>query len=381
MTGPGVLQGKVAIVGASGFVGSRLVECLHLSGTEVVPITRTVVGMARASRFALDSRVADATSAQELGEALRGCQSMVHLVAGQFRDIELAANALVPAAALAGIQRVVYLSTASVHGQNPPQGISEDSPLHDRHDFPYNNAKVRAEWAVHQNAARAGLEVITLRPGIVFGPRDRWVTEFRESLLMGKAWRYRSGAGICNTIYVDNLVEAIGCALKASREACGQPYWVGDQETVTWVDFQRSLCQELGLDENQVQVLDQLPLPARKGRWLRIQSLRAHPLGQAVIRRVPSRLKRISKAILSSWHTPSSVNPWRLPSRETALNPSLELAQLFQCRWKLPHDKAARLLGYQPRVPFQVGVQRTCEWLRWLEADAPASRRAEVPSA
>ena len=73
----------VAVLGASGFIGTRIVEMLHLGDEATVrPIVRTSAHIARLSRFALDSRVADARDQAALAEAFSGCDTVVHAIAG-----------------------------------------------------------------------------------------------------------------------------------------------------------------------------------------------------------------------------------------------------------------------------------------------------------
>ena len=61
---------RMAILGAGGFIGNRAVEMLHLGGRfEVIPVVRTAQSLALASRFELDSRVADGRDKAALGVA------------------------------------------------------------------------------------------------------------------------------------------------------------------------------------------------------------------------------------------------------------------------------------------------------------------------
>jgi len=64
---------RVAVLGAGGFIGSRVVESFHLQGfAEFRPIVRRISGLARSRRFNLDPRIADACDAQALRAALAG---------------------------------------------------------------------------------------------------------------------------------------------------------------------------------------------------------------------------------------------------------------------------------------------------------------------
>jgi nucleoside-diphosphate-sugar epimerase len=130
------ISGKVAVVGASGFVGSRLLEQFVLNQVAAIaPVVRGPNSLARLARFDLDWRIADACDLTGLAKAFSGCESVVHAVVGDPRIITAAAAVLIPAAVKAGVRRVVYLSTASVHGLTPVPGTNELSPLATNQEF------------------------------------------------------------------------------------------------------------------------------------------------------------------------------------------------------------------------------------------------------
>ncbi len=355
---------KVAVIGANGFVGSRIVETFHLAGLcEVVPVVRGVNALPRLSRFDLGWKLADARKPESLAAALAGCDAVVHAVVGDPGVIEAAAAALVPAAVKAGIRRVVYLSTASVHGQNPAPGTTEDSLLSDAQEIDYNNAKVRAERRLFADAARHSVELIALRPSIVFGPRDRWVTTLADELQRGVAWLVNDGSGICNTVHVDNLVHAVRLSLSAPASATGHAYLVGDGELVTWADFYRETAAGLGIDP---QSIHRIPMPAFPAKsWLsKLDGLRASPTAQKLIAQVPRVLKGVAKGAIKGLGPEPEYSSWYLP-RGAGPSPSREMVLLQQCGYRLPSAKAERLLGYQPPVSFATGLRGTLDWLKW----------------
>lgn len=357
---------KVAVIGANGFVGSRVVEMFHLSGLcEVVPVVRGVNALPRLSRFELDWKLADARQTEALSAALTGCDAIVHAVVGDPRVIEAAAAALIPAAAKAGIRRVVYLSTASVHGQNPAQGTTEASPLSDGQEIDYNNAKVRAERVLFTAASKHAVELVALRPSIVFGPRDRWVTTLADELLRGVAWLVNDGAGVCNTIHVDNLVHAVRLALAAPAAATGHAYLVGDSELVTWSGFYRETAAGLGVDPASIHRIAAPSFPAKS--WLsKLDGFRASPTAQKLIAKVPRAIKGVAKGAIKGLGPGPDNNPWRL-SAAHAPSPSHEMVLLQQCGCKLPSAKAESLLGYRPPVSFGDGLRTTLEWMKWTQ--------------
>ena len=137
---------KLAVLGANGFIGTRITEMFALSDLiEVRPIVRNYASLARVSRFDLDSCVVDAFDQKALQTAFRECDVVVHAVAGDIKTILGTLAPVYKAAQLAGVRRLVYLSSGSVHGQAPDPGTDESSALSYKKALPYNNAKVRAE--------------------------------------------------------------------------------------------------------------------------------------------------------------------------------------------------------------------------------------------
>lgn len=357
---------KVAIIGAGGFIGARLVEMFHLGGRHtVVPIVRRPSGLALPARFALDCRIGDALDVASLTTALAGCDAVVHAALGDPRQIEAMPAILCAAAAAARVPRVIYLSSATVHGQAPAPGTTEATPLHDQHALLYNNAKVRAERAFLAGCASHHLTGLALRPGVVFGPRSRWIADAAADLRAGRAVWLNGGLGICNSIYVDNLAEAVHLALVAPGPG-GEAFLVGDAETVTWRDFLGPIARHVGLDNS---AFTELPAPAfAPEREDKLAALTLSPVYGRVGPRVPSRAKRLVKAVLRAWPAPGPA-PEAWTVHPAAPRPRLthELALLQQCAWKFPHDRAAARLGYRPTVTFAAGLQRSLAWLDFAE--------------
>lgn len=356
---------KIAIIGANGFIGSRLVEHYHLTGLhEVVPVVRKATSLALPARFGLEWRIGDALDVVSLTEAIKGCDAVVHAALGDPLQIERMPSVLCASAAAAGASRVVYLSSASVHGQNIAQGTNENSPLHTSHSLPYNNAKVKAERSFLAEAKRHAVFAYALRPGVVYGPRSRWIADLARELRDGRAWLFQQGRGICNSIYVDNLVAAVSAALTAP-DGAGEAFLVGDAETVTWADFYKAVCHGIGIPPETIREVESFPEFNRSLKE-RVDDVVAKPWMQAVLPAVPFRLKRATKSLLASFTPPAAIEAWSLPAQP---GPAIteEMALLQQCRWKIPHDKATRLLGYQPAVPFNEAMRRSTAWLKFAE--------------
>jgi len=353
---------KVAIIGANGFIGSRLVEQFHLGQLHtVVPIVRRPASLALPARFAVEWRLGDALNLESLSKALEGCDAVVHAAIGDPAQIEQMPAILCAAASAARINRVVYLSSASVHGQNIAAGTTENSPLSTDQAMEYNNAKVRAEKSFFSEASRYKQSGYALRPGVVYGPRSRWITDLANEFRERRAWLFDEGRGICNSIYVDNLIHGIDCCLRAQQGA-GEAYLVGDAERVTWHDFYQTAAKELGLDLD-VHPVAQLPVFERSFRE-KVENTVAQPWVQSLLPAVPFKLKRATKTLLASWNPPAAPNAWSLPTQP---GPKItqEMALLQQNRWKVPHEKAAKTIGYTPPVTFAEAMRRSFAWHRF----------------
>jgi nucleoside-diphosphate-sugar epimerase len=369
---------KVAVVGANGFIGSRVVEMFHLEQmAEVRPVVRRISAMARLSRFDLDCRIADGFDREALATAFDGCDIVLHAIAGDPDVILGTLSPVYTAAQQAGVRRIVYLSSACVHGQAPAAGTTEASPLSDRQSIQYNNAKVRAERLLLRLRAAGEVEVVLLRPGIVFGPRSSWISNFADALIAGEAYLIDRGQGICNSIYVDNLVHAIRLAMTAAS-ADREAFLLGDGECVTWADLYRPIAAALGLS------LEAVPDATRSMSLTPAFRVRFNAWRQAKITRVlspilPVRFKRAVGAVCVAFseQLAASQSPWETPSTpEVAV--TVEMAQLYRCQTKLPFEKATGVLDYVPTVSFEEGCCRTVAWMEFAGYDIVSMQRLGV---
>lgn len=353
---------RIAILGAGGFIGNRAVEMLTLGGHyEVRPVVRAAQSLALASRFALDGRIADGRDQVALEAAFVGCSAVIHAMAGDPQAIVAAIEPVYRAATAAGVKRLIYLSSASVYGQSPVPGTTEQSPLSERQPIEYNNAKVRAERLLTSLRQQGSVEVTILRPGIVYGPRSYWIGGFADELLAGDAYLVDGGAGICNGIYVDNLIHAMMLALK-TPSADGQAYLLGDEESYSWADLLRPIAGALGLS------LDDLPQPQMErqpGLVARLKAIRQ-------LRHAAKALPRPLKAALRAGLREMRPEPGQSIPRTRRPVASLERSLLHRGTWKLPHDKAACELGYVPIIDFPEAQRRTLGWLEF--AGYPVTR-------
>ncbi len=341
---------RVAIFGAGGFIGARAVELLEeQGGYEIVPITRRDAGPQLSAALEKRRKLADAFDQAAMSAAFAGCDAVVSAIAGDPRTIIDTIDPLYAAAEAAGVRRIVYLSSAVVHGHAPLPGTDERSELSLDQPLQYNRAKILAERRLLELRGSGGVEVVILRPGIVYGPGSQWTFRLAQQLRAGEGMLPDGGAGICNAIFVDNLIHAIDRAISVD-DADGEVFLLNDREVVTWRDMIAPIAEVVGVDAGR------LPQPSSDS------ILRRQPsYAERLIDRLPRRAGRsLAKIRRIFGDATSDLPPGFLH----------EMALLHSCRVRLPTGKAERLLGFSPPVSFAEGCRRSIEWLRTEGAGA-----------
>jgi nucleoside-diphosphate-sugar epimerase len=249
----------VLVTGANGFVGRGVVDALSKSSFGV----RTAVRhSSRASSLAgHEAVVGDISPDTQWEEALLGVSMVVHLAARvhvmhdtttdpltEFRKVNvLGTERLAREAARAGVRRFVYVSSIKVNGEstNAHSGAFAEKNAPNPQD-PYGVSKWEAEQALHRVAQETGLEVVIVRPPLVYGP-GVGANFLRLLKLVHKG--VPLPFGLINNqrslVYVGNLANAIITCLEHPA-ATGQTYLVSDGEDVSTPELIRHVAHALG---------------------------------------------------------------------------------------------------------------------------------------
>ena len=229
---------NVLITGADGFIGRALRPALEQAGAGVVAAVRRpgVPGTLA---------VGDIGPATDWRAALAGVDAVVHLAArvhmlrdpaadplAQYRAVNTAGTLnLARQAAAAGVRRFVYISSIKVNGEGRAAPYRDDDPADPRD--PYAVSKWEAERGLAAIARDSGLEVVVLRPPLVYGPGVK--ANFRSLLrLVERGWPLPL-ACIDNRrslVYLGNLVDAIRVCL-GHPDAAGRTFLIDDGEPVS----------------------------------------------------------------------------------------------------------------------------------------------------
>lgn len=250
-------MGNILVTGATGFVGHHLCEKLLNQGRSVRG-TILASELPSALNIGVTPVVVESLSAQtSWHHALIGVDTVIHLAArvhimddsaadplSEFRLVNTEGTRhLAEEAAKSGVRRLVFISTIKVNGEESIVPYSEGSPANPTD--PYGVSKWEAEQILRQIELESGLEVVVVRPTLVYGPGVKG-----NFLNMLKAVRRRVMlplASINNRrslIYVGNLVDALTiCA--GHPEAAGKTYLVSDGEDVSTPELIRRTASAL----------------------------------------------------------------------------------------------------------------------------------------
>lgn len=325
---------KILITGASGFIGSFIVEEALRQGME------TWAGVRRSSsrRYLQDSRIhfleLDFSSAERLTEQLRGhdFDYIVHAAGvtkckdeqdffrvnteGTQHLVEALLQLKMP------LRRLVYMSSLSVFG-----AIREQMPHTeiDANDTPQpNTAYGRSKLAAEQVLETEGrtLPWIVLRPTGVYGPREKDYFMMVQSIARHTDFSVGYKRQDITFVYVSDVVQAVFLALDHGKEH--GKYFLSDGEVYTSVDFSNYVHEALG-----------------RPWWIRVKA--------------PLWLLKIITTVGGWWG--------KLSGRMTVLNHD-KYNILSQRNWMCNLQPARDELGFKPEVQLREGVHRAVEWYK-----------------
>ena len=264
---------SVLVTGATGFVGRVLCRRLLEEGFLVRGTLLAGEDPAALCDAVEPVRVGPLGEGTTWSHALGGVDTVIHLAArvhvmadsaadplAEFRSVNVEGSArLAREAVRAGVRRLVFISSIKVNGEESAAPYSADSP--ETPCDPYGVSKYEAERALRTIEAGSALEVVVLRPTLVYGPgvKANFLAMLRlisrgVVLPLGSIENRRS------LIYVGNLADALVlCAVHAA--AAGKTYLVSDGEDVSTPELIRRSALALGLPARLI------PFPVRALLW------------------------------------------------------------------------------------------------------------------
>jgi NAD dependent epimerase/dehydratase len=259
---------KILVTGADGFIGSHLTEELVRRGHDVRAFVYYnsfnswgwLDQAPREVREGLDVFAGDIRDPHGVRQALRGCDTVLHLAAliaipysyhspDTYVDTNVKGTLnVLQAARDLGVERVVHTSTSEVYGTARFVPITEEHPVLGQ--SPYSATKIAADHLAYSFHAAFGLPVSIIRPFNTYGPRQsaRAVLPTIITQLLGGARRLKLGAThpTRDFSYVADTVRGF-IAVAESSAAVGQVINVGSNYEISVGDSARLIADVMGL--------------------------------------------------------------------------------------------------------------------------------------
>jgi nucleoside-diphosphate-sugar epimerase len=329
---------KVLVTGATGLLGSHIVERLVAQGYQVRALARKTSDVGHLRSTGVEIVFGDIEDRDSLPAALEGIGVVFHTAArvmpgwGSWQQFEATivrgTENLLWASANAGVSRFLQVSSADIYGEACCGGIpaNESTPCQVAFtpDNYYQCAKLQAEKLAFDYQRQEKLQVSAIRPGWAYGPRDRLLTDriARQLEMPVVVWPGKANPRI-PLIFASDVAD---CAVMVatSEKTVGQFYNVGPPYEVRLRDFAAAMARALGRPEPKVVCPYSLAYAA------------------AAVVEAWSRLRRVSDV------------------------PYLTRSALGHLKTEILLDvsKVRNELGWEPKVSVDEGVRLYAEWRR-----------------
>jgi nucleoside-diphosphate-sugar epimerase len=280
-----------------------------------------------------------------LADAVIGCDVVFHFAyefGGSAQDQQKAnvegTRALAEAFLKNGGRRFVHISSVSAYGAPDDGDLSEDTPPKPTENA-YSNTKLKIDRLLRDLHQTRGMPVAIVQPTIVYGPfGSTWTTRLLEQVRSCRIVLPSNGTGLCNAVYVDDVVAASMLTAEADA-AVGEAFLISGSSPTTWREFysayERMLGKQAILALDDQQMCDEEEFERRSnsiyGRFRR-------KLARSLWKEVP----------------PKFGLPLYLPDPGTRA--------LYAAQTIVRIDKARNKLGYRPAFDLDHGMALTREW-------------------
>jgi len=324
---------RAFVTGATGFIGSHLVDALLVRGFEVSCLVRDPDRLGWLDGSGVRLVAGDCTDPEGLGGVFSGADYVFHnagVTKASKSETYYAVNAegtknVVEAVArdAGGLRKLVYVSSQAAAGPSvkgrPRTEDDRPEPVTD-----YGLSKLEGE--LHVQAYKDALPVVTVRPSAVYGPRDTDIFTFFKLVKKGIRTDFFS-EHLVSLSFVGDLVEGIiQAALSETRS--GDTFFLADERPYDWDFIGRTVAGALGV--NAMRVV--LPVPL------------------------------LSAVALFS-------EGFSMLTGKAALLNRQKMAEIRQRYWVADSGRAREVLGYSPSHDFASGAVETARWYEengWL---------------
>lgn len=257
---------KILLTGAGGFVGAGLLQRLLDDKCELTAVVRQpIAGLREAVSQVLVTAI---DGAADFAAALNGVDAVIHLAArvhvmhdtsadplAAFRNVNVAGTLnLARQAAAAGVKRFVFVSSVKVNGEITRPGEAFTAADVPNPQDAYGRSKYEAELALGQVTMETGMDVVIVRPPLVYGPGVK--ANFAALLkVVQRGWPLPLGAvrNQRSLVGLDNLVDFIVTCV-CHPKAANQTFMVSDGHDVSTAELVRGMARATGVPARMLPV-------------------------------------------------------------------------------------------------------------------------------
>lgn len=368
---------KILIIGGTGFIGSRLIEVLFdFFDVEIKVLVRNFITAIKISQFPIKLLKGSVNNYDELVKAMQDTDIVINLAysssGNYFNDMKNAkilAHSLAKASLHCKINKLIHISTISTYKHNKEGVMNEKYPQ--KPSYLYGKSKLKTDKILQKYYKKYDLPVIFIQPTIVYGPYSNpWTLGPCIQLLEKKMVIPDNGDGVCNPVYVDDVVQAI--LLASLTKNFGEKFLISGLDNVTWGKFYNEVSSYLGKDENILLCNEEQYkklLKNEKSRYKITKILKSEPLFKSfnknrfinkIIRIVeyifPVSIKKIAKESVSENKQSCSFNF----DKFEIVFPTKERKELLTSKSIVEIIKSQSILGYYPKYTFKGNGKNRC---------------------
>lgn len=247
------MKKKIAITGATGFLGQHLVANLkNNSNYEVLAIGRNkTIGQ----QLDVEFTELDIRDKAQILQSVKGVDIIIHCAAlsapwGKKKDFYTinveGTNNIISAAQRNGVEKLIHISSPSIYFDFTDRvNLTEESYIPKQQVNHYAASKLLAENIVNKSS-QEGLNTIILRPRGIYGEGDTAILpRLIKAVQKKRLFVIGNGENIVDLTYVENVVQAIICSLKASKQANRKTFNITNDEPIQLWPLLKTLFEKL----------------------------------------------------------------------------------------------------------------------------------------
>lgn len=319
---------RVAISGATGFVGGALARTLAQQGHGLRLLARPSADRSHLQDVAAEWFVGDVLQPETLPDWVRGADWVIH-AAGMLGQagvpeadyhrlhVDGTQHVCTAVAQYAPHARVLYVSSPGVLGPISGSPADETAPLAPSN--PYERSKAAAE-TVALDFAEQGLDVVITRPEFIYGPGDLHVLGLFQAVQRGLFFTVDGGRAVCHPTFVEDAVAGMVACLENGRS--GHIYHITGPQPVSFRTLGQTIAAELGV----------------RAPWLSL----------------PKPVAMLAAMALETLGKVAGITP---PLSRTGV-------AFFSENRRFSWQKAQDELGYSPEYDLAMGVAKTVAWYK-----------------